>query len=318
MDLVHHLNSNISMYILCLLVMFNQMSKNLYGFTNEPTSDFTFLPPSSQRPRANEVWGAPGLPAPVASFSSADNRTSYSTQTVFDVKITVVNNKVTPNTKTLTTGHVMFIDNGKDPQNNTITPISLQKLNHLLALDDSLTHDKIRQRFKLLGVVVSEDSNSRGITGAMVHSQVFTVGVQGTFSVYDYWSSANQGNIVRKYDDCFFVLKKMILKKKTVFDFSPTDKPELPSERHVWQVVPYSGRGRTVPVQEFTSAEESRGSYWYFGNIHEYASLHNVANESTEKSMTSGRNLDHLLDHNAGMPIQMYVDCSESRDHVYC
>lgn len=296
------------------------MSKNLYGFTNEPTADFTFLPPSSQRPRANEGWAAPGLPVPTASFSSADNRTSYSTQTVYDVKITVMNNKVTPNSKTLMTGHVMFIDNGngKDPQNNMITPISLQKLNHMLTQDDTFTHDSIRQRFKLLGIVVSEDSNSRGVTGAMMHSQVFTVGVQGTFSVYDYWSSANQGNIVRKYDDCFFILKKMLLKKKTTFDYSPTDKPELSTDKFVWQIVPYSGRGRTVPIDMYTSKEEPRGSFWYFGNIHEYASIQNVANENTEKYMTSGRNLDHLLDHNAGMPIQMYVDCSESRDHVYC
>lgn len=291
-------------------------NKNLYGFTNELTADFSFLPPSSQRPRANE---APGLPAPTASFSSADNRTSYSTQTVYDVKITVMNNLITPNTKTLMTGHVMFVDNSAQT-----VPISLQKLNYLLSQDvdsnkKAFTHDAIRQRFKLLGIVVSEDSNSRGTTGTMVHSQVFTVGVQGTFSVYDYWSSANQGNIVRKYDDCFFVLKKMPIKRKTPFDYSPTDKHEfaMQDEKWVWQIVPYSGRGRTVPSSEYTSQEETRGSFWYFGNIHEYASLQNVANESVEKALTSGRNLDHLLNHNAGLPIQMYVDCSESRDHVY-
>jgi hypothetical protein len=110
----------------------------------------------------------------------------------------------------------------------------------------------------------------------------------------------------------------MPIKKKTSFDYSSTDKYEFASdEKLVWQIVPYSGRGRTVPRSEYTSKEESRGSCWYFGNIHEYASLQNVANESVEKAMTSGRNLQHLLDHNIGMPIQMYVDCSESRDHVY-
>lgn len=267
-------------------------NKNLYGFTNEPTAQFSFKPPSSQRVKYESGWGAPGFNDLVNSFSAADGRTSYSTQTVHDVKITLYNNKPDDVSQSLLTGHLMFVDNQKQ------RPISLQYLNWMLAYETVPVKSihEILDRFKFVGLVVAEDHDSRG-NSPITHRQTFTVGIQGTFSIFNYWYQAG----AKRYSDCFLVLEKGNLSKGTTHLYQPKIETKYTTDielKDVWQIVPRAYDAGRVPK------DLKNGSfYWYIGNIHEYMYVPTVPDGNSPAN-----DYKELVEFNGGMPIQFYLN----------
>jgi len=268
-------------------------SSNLYGFSNEPTTQYLFQAPTSKKARMDE----PMLTvADRPTFESADGRTSYSTQTVYDVKITLAHNQKTDMSAQLEQGHILFIDK--------TSPITVQYMNVLLATEPGLKNasaQDILKRFKYMGVVLSEDSAARGKNARVVHSQVFTVCVQGSCSIFDYWSIGGGPNKVRRYDDLFLLLKRVPCKNVQI-DYAP-NCPVHTLNEECWQVMPYNCRERIPPVKEY-----ELGAYWYVGNIHEYATIgYDSAASMNNKNHVATQSHKLLTEFDMGRQIQVYI-----------
>lgn len=246
-------------------------------------------------------------------FDGVDGRTSYSTQTNYDVKITFAHNQKNHITEGLQQGHMFFLDGTK--------PITVQYLNYLLATDPELQPDKISasnlvNRFKYMGPILAEDSVARGnlTKRSALHQQVFTVLMQGTCSVFDYWSSGGTGGThVRRYDEIFFVLKRVTFGLQDIeMHYADNCKMKFPKKNNSvdqlehWQVLPYNCRDRVPPLKAYGLG----GLYWYVGTIHEYASIGYDAasrvNEIEDKTHST-QNLALLNEFDMGRQIQVYI-----------
>ncbi len=219
----------------------------------------------------------------------------------------------------------MFFDvTEQKPGEQKPTIITVQYLNYLLAHEYStLQPCEILSKFKFIGLVVSEDSESRGRLPGLLSPQTFTVGIQGLFQIFDYWGSGSTTSIARRYDDCFMILKKIRVHRNTIFNYSadpafgPIKFESKNNEDFRWQIVPHNHRnGRTVSRNDecwrvSPNSPREFGAYWYIGRIHEYATLADadVASGDDVTRSISTQDMDHMMKHSCGRLMQFYIDC---------
>lgn len=188
------------------------------------------------------------------------------------------------------------------------------------------TKEEICENFKLFGAVVNRDVDTKEEIRVDRVARAFTICVRGDAHVLDYWSTKDRE--LKRYDMCYFVLKKVWVDENTRFQSSLQArnhnvgvKPlNIGKGKYCWQILPYSCKDCSIPPSVYTSEvcreqdkiitdangtrikkgkyvapgtkdalhEKVIGTYWQVGFTHEYATIGN-------SSMYQKRVTDHYL-----------------------
>jgi len=201
-------------------------------------------------------------------------------------------------------GQLAFIDNGTFDKPRLL---SVQQLNEFLLKNRGLAKHEIKDRFKLLGAVVNRDvdapaANREGI------ARTFTIATRGDVTILDYWS--HEGARLRRYDMCYFVLKKVLItpdwRTQTTITTETTSAPprEAVGER-VWQVVPYHVKDRCIRPEAYT-AHGVVGTYWRVGLVHEYAAIAAAPQRRSETDVA--RDITFISGRSRPMQFYLWLD----------
>jgi hypothetical protein len=187
----------------------------------------------------------------------------------------------------------------------------------------------VLSHFKLYGVVVNRDVDMPNSSMPMERvERTMTVCVKGSTQVLDYWS--RKGNALRKYDMCYFVLKRVPLDhKKVSFQNcltsryhnagSPMQSKYKTPKLH-WQVFPYNVNDRCIKPSVYTThvknthsgnTEITVGSYWRVGLIHEYASIGSQSMYEKRDENSVARDISYLSDQGAVRPMEIYLNLDD-------
>ncbi len=320
----------------------------LYNFMQNLDPNFNIMAAGFKGPTANVGGGYPGgqtnmTPQPM-NPGGANKAMGQGTNG--QVKITVSTR--TTDQKKINSGQLCFIDT-----TNFNNPVlyGLQEVNRLIVQGSTprvvkedingITFDnkmgpmddkkKIVDTFKLLGVVSNNDVDTDVLSYKNTMSydrgpRTFTIVTWGDSFLLNYWSNKEQ--ILRPYDDCFLVLKKVDISGPE-YSFQsdltqsrhdiPThfDRP-IDYSRSYWQWVPISTRGeypKNHIVNEFTQKSNKGnnikqvelGTYLRVGKVHEYADVGNHKNYSKRSMFSVSRDVTYLHGSGKVRPFQFYL-----------
>jgi hypothetical protein len=196
------------------------------------------------------------------------------------------------------------------------------------------TKADVKDRFKLFGAVVNRDGDTNDSMPITRLARSTTLTVKGDAHVMDYWS--RKAHRLRRYDLCYFVLKKVFITDEYTFqtfltarrsDVGVAPHPKAIG-KYVWQVLPYHTRDRTIKPEAYSSltrfaangspvpANDNTpdnynvnvvGTYWRIGFTHEYATISPLACFDMRAETSVARDMAHL--HQAGtvQPMQFYI-----------
>lgn len=245
------------------------------------------------------------------------------------IKMTLAFNDYSDKQQSIGINHMAFVDKKLFDKPKLL---SLQQLNEILAFDDSckdISKDDLQKRFNLLGVVLADDQTRRHTTNPKIIRNVYTIGIRGKYTVWDYWSSADRKLSLNRYDNCYFVVKKVYLRKDFTYrsDINASHvQNKILESRIRWQVLPYNTRDRVLTSKDLKINDKDKthtcdgsenmnevGFYWNVGHVHEYADFesrsHNYPTlSSTELVMTD---VHHIMNVNNGQPIEFYFDVNQ-------
>lgn len=313
----------------------------LYNFTQNLDPNFNIMAAGFQAPTANVGGGYPGGQTnmtPQALNPGGANK-AYMQGTNGQVKITVSTR--TTDQKRINSAQLCFIDNtkfnapvlhGLQEVNRQIVALSTPKFNEntgkfekaMGPLDDK---KMITDKFKLLGVVSNNDADTDVLSYKSCMSydrgpRTFTIVTWGDAFLLNYWSTSKQ--ILRKYDDCYLVLKKVKIDKGHTFQTDLTQSRHdipIPFEtkvdfsRHYWQWVPVSARG-TLPkdelVNKWTEPVSGKervevGTYLRVGKVHEYGDVGHHKNFANRDEYSVSRDVTYLHGNARIRPFQFYL-----------
>ena len=175
----------------------------------------------------------------------------------------------------------------------------------------------IMGRFKLYGAVVNRDIDTSFEQKERL-PRAFTCTVRGACNLLDYWSHGTEP--VRPYDQCYFVLKKVLVKPDTLYQYDLTaisynTGNKLPKNwpktgRMCWQIIPYSISDNFIPVKAYSFKENGKehiGGYWRVGNVHEDADIMNSTLSNKRDEYSISRNISYLHDKGRVIPFQFYL-----------
>lgn len=206
-----------------------------------------------------------------------------------------------------------------EPSHKSIEKFLIKSENgNILNLEDA-QKSYIMERMKLYGVVVNRDvdNNVHDIPRERI-ARDFTCTVDGVCHVLDYWS--HKGKILRPFDSCYFVLKKVLIKSDfswqpslTHGNFSGTMKADTSiHDEWCWQVVPAFCSDNALKVEDRTwlddEGREHLGGLWEIGRIHENPDIGVPSMfEKRKDATTVARNITYLHDMGRVTPIHMYL-----------
>ena len=189
------------------------------------------------------------------------------------------------------------------------------------------TKEYIKEHFKLFGAVVNRDVDTDMTSQTERIGRTFTVCVRGDCHVLDYWS--HKGNKLRRYDQCYFVLKKVWLDEKTTFQNSLTARLHgtgsnmIGKPGYYWQVFPYNVKDSAISPEAYTTNVKHTkkrangdkvtsivpcvGSYWRVGYTHEYATIDPMPVYDKRHEHSVARDVSYLVDNGAVRPMQFYL-----------
>jgi hypothetical protein len=316
---------------------------SLYNVTNHLDPNFSIVGRSAQRPRADVGGYATGVPYLSDRPTDGRNRKAeYLQGTNGQVKITVSTRST--DQKTINSAQLAFIDNKEFDRPRLL---SIQTVNSLIVqgatrrFDQTknkfvgprgeLDHKKaILDRFKLLGVVSNNDVD----TGAIHYvrpPRTFTLVTWGDCHVLDYWS--NRKNILRRYDECYLVLRRVKITSSYTFqDDLTVGRLDIPKEMHVpvekdtyyWQWVPVSCRRGSLPADLLKNEWEDKngtvrheiGSYLRVGHVHEYADIAPHKEYRIRDETSVARDVAYLHRNGRVRPFQFYLHLNDDTNLV--
>lgn len=303
--------------------------------------NFSNLYPASRRIRSNMEGYPGGSPYMTSSPLKENINKSYMQMTNGQVKITISTR--TTDQRKINAGQLAFIDNKNFDKPRLL---SLQSLNKLLveeATGDYITtprgktvlkagdmyyKHKILERFSLLGVVATNDTELEDRIPYERGPRTFTVVTWGSAFILNYWSS-NAKNLNRYVDKCYLVLKRVKIDENyhTFQDDLTVQSHDVPSpfskpinhKLYYWQVVPYHTRDNAIPPSAFTSTysekDENRrtvekvavGTYWRIGQTHEYADIGLPTLYGNRNEYSVSRDVTYLHNKGKARPMQFYL-----------
>lgn len=188
----------------------------------------------------------------------------------------------------------------------------------------------ILESLKLYGVVVNRDVDNDESVPTERIARTFTTTVKNVCHVLDYFSTKK--NVLKPYDSCFFVLKKIKLTAGDAYENvitrgrSAAIKKVVPvGGRWVWQIIPYHTSTGHLPLEVRTWTEPDStdevdpatnehygvtytGAMWKLGKIHEYPDICiTSAFEKRTSEMAVARNVSILHGYGRITPIHFYL-----------
>lgn len=318
----------------------------LYNFTQSLDPSFNIVNPGPNRPTANVGSGYPGgsTNMSTAPMNPGSANKAFMQATNGQVKITVSTR--TTDQKKINSAQLCFIDNtnfdrptlhGLQEVNRRIversTPSRLPSgkfASDMGPMDDKKT---ILDTFKLLGVVSNNDVDNDAISynNTMAFQRgprTFTIVTWGDAFLLDYWS--HRGNTLRRYDECYLVLKRVKIDKSHSYQTDLTcNNHDIPTpfnvdidySRKYWQWVPFTCKRGSIPLDQILKKEKKYdpktktlveedveiGSYLRIGHVHEYADIgHHVRYKKRDEYSVS-RDVTYLHRNGKVRPFQFYL-----------
>lgn len=185
----------------------------------------------------------------------------------------------------------------------------------------------IMKRFKLYGAVVNRDVDTENMMPIERQPRAFTCTVKGVCHLLDYWSTEDR--TLRAYDQCYFVLKKVLVGPDTKFQARlnsslhntgtsvPAGWPKV--GQMVWQIVPWHTSNNYIPVEIYSWTDKNSllgvmvdgkthvGGYWRIGNIHEYPDIGHRSQYKKRKDLSVAQDVTYLHDNGRVVPIHFYL-----------
>jgi hypothetical protein len=143
----------------------------------------------------------------------------------------------------------------------------------------------IMDSFKLYGVVVNRDVDNDNNMQKERIARAFTCTVKNVCHVLDYFSK--KGDILKRYNSCYFVLKKVKIEKGMSWENVLTASNQGTGSLKVatpamedtlkWQIVPYHNTNNVLEVSKRLWDDGQGitrvGGMWKLGRIHEFADI---------------------------------------------
>lgn len=222
-----------------------------------------------------------------------------------------------------------LVNNGDDGgfkiwnDDKELKPYTVKDTNDDILNRDDAQKAYIMNRFKLYGVVVNRDvdNNPNDIPRERIQRD-FTCTVKGVCHVLDYWSYDD--NLIKPYDSCFFILKKVKITPKmrwqhmiTLGSYKGDLKPDTVVQGQLcWQIVPYHCSNTVVPVDELTWEDNGKlriGSFWRCGNINEYPDVGTQSQyEKRHDPLFVATNITYLHDRGQVTPVHFFLKLGDN------
>lgn len=181
----------------------------------------------------------------------------------------------------------------------------------------------IMDNFKLYGVVVNRDASGNTTMAMERIARAFTCTVKNVCNVLDYFSY--KGNVLKPYNSCFFVLKKVKVKADmkwenvlTVSSMQGSLKKANASMvgKMKWQIIPYHAQDNVLDPKyrmwEDDAGVTSVGGMWKLGKIHEYPDIcvASVFEKRTDPTVVA-RDISLLHGRGRVTPVHFYLNMQE-------
>jgi hypothetical protein len=175
----------------------------------------------------------------------------------------------------------------------------------------------ILKLFKMIGVAVNRDVDNRDDMAIERIARATTLTVRGVTWLLDYWS--RNGKILKPYDSCYFILKKVWMNSDTRFQTLLTASKHNTgtpmafndgTPRWVWQFVPYHTSENSIDINELSFTDNEGpgfGAYWHVCNIHEYPDIGHPKMFKKRDEYSVSRDITYLHDNGAIKPIHVYL-----------
>lgn len=308
----------------------------MYNSINNLNSTFdSVVVPGAPEPRV-DMAGYPGGQPYLSSnpMNPGNTNKNYLQTTNGQVKISVSTR--TTDQRKINSSQLCFVDNNKFDQPKLM---SLQAVNKMIVeyssplfsngtfltkMGDMDKKENIINRFKLLGVVSNNDSDDvlRYRYPNERNPRTFTVVTWGDCFILNYWSN-NKHKILRPYDECYLVLKRVQLTNGHSYQTDltvgrldipePFDRPIDMSKKY-WQWVPYSCKGGIPSAQLLNTHENYKkkkttdlGSYIRIGKVHEYADVGRFKDYEVRDEYSVSRDVAYLHRNGRVRPLQFYL-----------
>lgn len=185
----------------------------------------------------------------------------------------------------------------------------------------------IMNRFKLYGAVVNRDVDNTEDMAMERGPRAFTCTVKGVCHLLDYWSTSDR--TLRAYDQCYFVLKKVLIKPSDKYQTRLTSNKHNTGEslpagwpalgKMCWQVVPWHTSDNYISHHAYSWVDKRQvgsrledgdkhiGGYWRVALIHEYPDIGHRAQFKKRGELSVAQDITYLHDNGRIVPIHCYL-----------
>lgn len=286
----------------------------------------------AQRPRADFADNYPGGTTYLTDRQLNEPSLNKSIGVGTNGRVLISINTRTTDQRLINSAQLAFIDNS---QFDNPRLMSLQTVNRLLITEGTpqfitssgkfsqepgpMYHKKnVLERFKLMGVVVTKERHGDPAMPMLRGSRGVTLVTWGDAFVLNYWS--NKKNVLRPYDSCFLVLRRVKYNKGTYTfqDDLSVARTEIPTpmgvpideNRWYWQWVPWSCRDNAMDPAQLVNEWDGNyelGSYLRVGKVHEYGDIGNHSMYGNRDETAVARDVAHLHMNGRARPFQFYL-----------